>query len=210
MKNYEKYLLIREDGRYYMIPEDVFIDLISKDLSINQKGTLVEHLICDCIGLDHDPSDSSHDIPSGLTRSGKWIGKGESKYSSKHNFSMLQVKPKEYEYILYNYLHLDHTDWFLIKTKDISSKPGKENKEEGKMPLSRQHRGHETEGQVCLDINTKKFIKNKTVFFKKSGKDKFSDFATYVGRTSPIKWDQKDLGQNENDKKQIASYVRYL
>ena len=62
--------------------------------------------------------------------------------------SFLQVKPTTFDYMIAVILYKDAMALYLIESDDISSKTGKENKELGKIMLSKQHRGHSTEGSI--------------------------------------------------------------
>jgi hypothetical protein len=65
-----------------------------------------------------------------------------------------QVKPALYNKILVCAEFPDRAEWWLLNTDVISKKAGKEHKEDGKLTLTRQHKGNECEGQITF---TKQF-----------------------------------------------------
>jgi len=62
--------------------------------------------------------------------------------------SFQQVKPTECEWFIFHILYGDAERLFLVPAKMFSATPKKENREKGKILLSGQHRGHQTEGQA--------------------------------------------------------------
>ena len=74
-------------------------------------------------------------------------------------FKFQQIKPTYYTYIICTCIlpKENKSKWYYLNTKSISSKLGKENKEEGKITWQRQHRGHLEEGQITA---TKEFYKH--------------------------------------------------
>lgn len=64
--------------------------------------------------------------------------------------SYQQTKPSCCDWFIYHILYGDGSRLFLIPSKMISKRPGEEYAEVGKIPLSIQHRNHDTEGQVNL------------------------------------------------------------
>jgi hypothetical protein len=71
-------------------------------------------------------------------------------------FKFQQIKPSYYDYVICTCIlpKENKSRWYYLNTKCISSKLGKENKEEGKLTWQRQHRGHLEEGQITA---TKEF-----------------------------------------------------
>ncbi len=59
-----------------------------------------------------------------------------------------QVKPRCRDYFLFFEIENGKVDTYFLYPSQISSVAGKENKEEGKLMLQRQHRGNIHEGQV--------------------------------------------------------------
>lgn len=64
--------------------------------------------------------------------------------------SYQQTKPSCCDWFVYHILYGDGSRLFVIPSSMISGHPGEANAEPGKIPLSVQHRNHETEGQVNL------------------------------------------------------------
>ena len=89
-----------------------------------------------------------------------------------------QVKPHLYDKILVAAEYDDKTEWWVIKTNKISAKAGKEHKEDGKLTLTRHHKGNELEGQISF--------KN---LFKKS--------ATFITVTSFVDYRDTNLGLSD-------------
>lgn len=134
--------------------------------------------------------------------------KVELKQASGNTKLFYQVKPALYDKILCVKEEKLASYWFIIKTKDVSSKVGTINKEKDKILLSKQHEGHLTEGQIGIDAATWKFVKGKTDKITKSGKDMFSDKATFIGKYTPIIYDKEDLNLKDSDIKEILSFVK--
>lgn len=65
--------------------------------------------------------------------------------------SFQQAKPTCCDLFIYHVLYGDGDRLFMIPSSMVSKRPGKDNKEEGKLPLSVQHRDHPQEGQVNLN-----------------------------------------------------------
>ena len=153
------------------------------------------------------PSTPNYDFCSGK---GYFFDKTkvELKQASGNTTLFFQVKPSLYDKVLMVKEEKLASYWFIIKTSDISSKVGKENKEEGKILLSKQHEGNMTEGQLGMDINTINFIKGKNSELKKSGKDRFSDKVTFIGKYNPILYDKSDLNLPDSDVMEILSFVK--
>ena len=61
-----------------------------------------------------------------------------------------QVKPACCDWFICHILYGDGSRLFVIPSRMVSGRPGMENAEKGKIPLSVQHRGHAAEGQVNL------------------------------------------------------------
>jgi len=61
-----------------------------------------------------------------------------------------QVKPALYDTILVVAEYTSKSEWWVIKSDKISTRSGKENKEENKLTLQRQHKDSEFEGQVSF------------------------------------------------------------
>ena len=77
--------------------------------------------------------------------------KGEGAAASKFSTSSYQqVKPACCDWFICHILYGDGSRLFVIPSKMVSGRPGMENAEKGKIPLSVQHRGHAVEGQVNL------------------------------------------------------------
>lgn len=74
-------------------------------------------------------------------------------FKNVNNF--LQVKPSSFDYMIAVILYKDAMALYVIKSNDISTYTGKENKEIDKLLLSKQHRNHKTEGQLnpCKQLN---------------------------------------------------------
>lgn len=64
--------------------------------------------------------------------------------------SFQQVKPSACEWFLFHILYGNAEQLFLVPSKLFSTTPKIKNKEPGKLLLSAQHRGHQTEGQANL------------------------------------------------------------
>lgn len=64
--------------------------------------------------------------------------------------SYQQTKPTCCDWFIYHILYGDGSRLFVIPSSMISKHPGEDYAEPGKIPLSIQHRNHETEGQVNL------------------------------------------------------------
>lgn len=79
------------------------------------------------------------------------FSKDESVSSSRFSTSSYQqTKPSCCDWFVYHILYRDGSRLFVIPSSMISRKPGALSAEDGKIPLSVQHRNHETEGQVNL------------------------------------------------------------
>ena len=61
-----------------------------------------------------------------------------------------QAKPTCCDWFVCHILYGDGSRLFVIPSRMVSGRPGAENAEKGKIPLSVQHRGHVVEGQVNL------------------------------------------------------------
>lgn len=85
-----------------------------------------------------------------------YIGQRIVNYNSpeEHNASksksFQQVKPNSSSWFLLHLLYGDAERLFIVPSTMFSTQPGKEFQERGKIPLSSQHRGHQSEGQVSL------------------------------------------------------------
>ena len=64
--------------------------------------------------------------------------------------SYQQTKPSCCDWFVFHILFGDGSRLFVIPSNMVSRHPGKANDEPGKIPLSIQHRNHQTEGQVNL------------------------------------------------------------
>jgi hypothetical protein len=100
-----------------------------------------------------------------------------------------QVKPALYNKILVAAEFPDFTEWWVIKSDKISQVAGKENKEDGKLTLQRQHKGNELEGQITFT-------------------QQFKNSATYILSSGPIDYTQTDLGLTDETILQILTYVK--
>jgi len=134
--------------------------------------------------------------------------KVELKQASGNTSLFFQVKPALYDKILMVKEEKLASYWFVMKTSDISSKVGRKNKEKGKLLLSKQHEGNPTEGQIGMDIATRKFMSGESDTILKKGKDQFSDIATFIGKFNPILYDKKDLNIEDADLLSILSFVK--
>lgn len=103
--------------------------------------------------------------------------------------SYQQTKPSCCEWFVYHILFGDGSRLFVIPSKMISSRPGENNAEEGKIPLSIQHRNHATEGQVNLG-QVIKYAKYFEIFdYDLEGVYDFSEFQKQiVERMDEINW----------------------
>ena len=100
-----------------------------------------------------------------------------------------QVKPALYNKILVAAEFPDYTDWWVITCDKISSVAGKENREEGKLTLQRQHKGNELEGQITFT-------------------DQFKNAATNILSTGPINYSSEDLGLSDEHIREILNFVK--
>jgi hypothetical protein len=100
-----------------------------------------------------------------------------------------QVKPHLYEKILVAAEFNTKTEWYVLNTSQISKKSGRENKENNKLTLTRQHKGNEREGQISFNSTFKKF-------------------ATLITTTKPINYTQEDLGLDNEILFQILNQVK--
>jgi hypothetical protein len=82
----------------------------------------------------------------------------------------------------------DRSEWYILKTSDISSLAGKENVEAGKLPLNRQHRGNAQEGQISPN----------RLFYK---------FAHQLGSYEPLQYNNDDLNLSANSIQDIFSKI---
>lgn len=64
--------------------------------------------------------------------------------------SYQQTKPSCCDWFIFHILYGDGSRLFVIPSRMISKHPGENHAEAGKIPLSVQHRDHDTEGQVNL------------------------------------------------------------
>ena len=125
-----------------------------------------------------------------------------------NNCKAQQVKPHLYDCILMCNETSENSYWFVVNTDKISSKVGKDNKEDGKLLLSKQHEGNMTEGQLLMDVHIKNFITGKTSEIIKKNKDKFSDLVTFIGKFPPLNYNRKDLGLDDSEVLSILTFVR--
>ena len=100
-----------------------------------------------------------------------------------------QVKPALYNKILVAAEFPEFTEWWVIKTDKISQVAGKENKEDGKLTLQRQHKGNELEGQITFT-------------------QQFKSMATYLLSTGPIDYTQSNLGLTDEYILEILNHVK--
>lgn len=64
--------------------------------------------------------------------------------------SYQQTKPSCCDWFIFHILYGDGSRLFVIPSSMISKHPGEDRAEQGKIPLSKQHRDHDTEGQVNI------------------------------------------------------------
>lgn len=64
--------------------------------------------------------------------------------------SFQQSKPSCCDYFIFHILYGNSERLFIVPSSMVSSRPGKQYAETGKIPLSVQHRNHTTEGQINL------------------------------------------------------------
>jgi hypothetical protein len=100
-----------------------------------------------------------------------------------------QVKPDLYDKIIVIAEFENKTLWYLLHTSKISRIAGKENKEVGKLTLTRQHKGNEKEGQISYN---KIFIKA----------------AIFIKETSKIDYKKNDLGISDEDILEILEFTK--
>lgn len=100
-----------------------------------------------------------------------------------------QVKPELYDKILVCAEYENYAEWWVLRTSLISSKAGKENKETGKLTLTRQHKGNEYEGQIMFN-------------------GKFQKVATKICQTGVINYKNNDLGLNDEETLYILNFVK--
>ena len=100
-----------------------------------------------------------------------------------------QVKPALYNKILVAAEFPETTEWWIVKSDQISRRAGKEHKENGKLTLQRQHKGNEYEGQITF-----------TEQFKKA--------ATKVCETGPVDYTKEDLGLTNEEILQILEFTK--
>lgn len=100
-----------------------------------------------------------------------------------------QVKPALYNKILVAAEFPDFTEWWVINSNKISSVAGKENKEEGKLTLQRQHKGNELEGQITFT-------------------SQFKNQATHILNTGPINYTLSNLGLSDEHILEILTFVK--
>ncbi len=100
-----------------------------------------------------------------------------------------QVKPHLYDKILVAAESDDKTDWWILETKYVSPKAGKENKENGKLALARQHKGNEFEGQISYNETFKKYAK-------------------FILTTGPVDYKKENLGLEDDILSQILLFVK--
>ena len=103
--------------------------------------------------------------------------------------SYQQTKPSCCDWFIYHIMYGDGSRLFLIPSSMISQHPGKAYAEPGKIPLSIQHRDHETEGQVNLG----QVIKYAQYFeIPEYELEKSYDFENFkriiISRMEAIKW----------------------
>ena len=103
--------------------------------------------------------------------------------------SYQQTKPSCCDWFVFHILYGDGSRLFVIPSSMISKHPGEDRAESGKIPLSIQHRNHDTEGQVNLGqvIKYAKYFEIKDYDFESTYE--FSDFQDEIkGRMDQIKW----------------------
>jgi hypothetical protein len=100
-----------------------------------------------------------------------------------------QVKPYCYDLIIVGAEYKNKTEWWLLETNKISSSAGKEHQELGKLPLNRQHKGNQKEGQISYS-------------------DRFKKTAIKVCDTGPINYSENDLGLSDQEISKILHFTK--
>lgn len=208
-----KYLITIDTEKLNNPDKDLFDQILARNPDCYTRSTagkvgsvLLENRLRDAIS-EPSPSTPNYDFCYGK---GFFFDKCkvELKQASGNTSLFFQVKPALYDKIIMVKEEKLASFWFVINTSDISSKVGKLNKEKGKILLSKQHEGNLEEGQLGLDVATRNFIKGKTKEIIKSGKDLFSDKATFIGKYNPILYDKKNLNLEDSDIIDILSFVK--
>lgn len=161
---------------------DKYPNFIEEPLSGKERSEKTEDRIREILGVEK-PNTTEYDIPYFGKR---FELKQAEAYLKQPKFQ--QIKPSCYPYIICMLNHKDKSQWFLLKTSDISKKAGKHNVEEGKLPLNSQHRYNVTEGQ----INPNK------AFYKK---------AINLGEYPPLLYYKDDLNLSENTIEEIFKKI---
>lgn len=149
-------------------------------LSGKERSEMLENRLRSVIG-EKKPDTTDYDFCSG---EGYFFGnkKVELKQFDALGSSpkLQQVKPSLYDTILVVAEYPSKSEWWVIKSDKISTKSGKENKEEDKLTLQRQHKDSEFEGQVSF-------------------KEPFKKSATKIYETSNIDYTQETLNLSDEE-----------
>jgi|694.fasta_scaffold125472_1 hypothetical protein len=155
---------------------------LTNNLSGKERSEVTEQRIRDVMGISR-PSTSEYDF---LFEGFKIELKQAETTGTKPKFQ--QVKPALYSHIICMLNYEDRSEWYVLKTSDISSLAGKENVEAGKLPLNKQHRGNTQEGQISP---------NK-LFYK---------FAIKLGVYEPLQYNNDDLNLSTTSIQDIFSKI---
>lgn len=103
--------------------------------------------------------------------------------------SYQQTKPSCCDWFVFHILYGDGSRLFVIPSSMISKHPGENHTEAGKIPLSVQHRNHETEGQVNLGQVLKYACYFEIANYDLESRYDFSSFQDEIrNRLSKIDW----------------------
>lgn len=172
---------LSEDARNDILEK--YPNFIEEPLTGKERSEKTEDRIREILGVEK-PKTTEYDIPYFGKR---FELKQAEAYLKQPKFQ--QIKPNCYPYIICLLNHKDKSEWFLLKTSDISKKAGRENVEEGKLPLNSQHRYNITEGQIRPN---------------KAFKQKAYDLGTYP----PLLYYKKDLNLSSDNLIEIFNKIK--
>lgn len=160
-----------------------YSDAVKLNITGKERSELTEARIMNYLKIQK-PNTTSYDF---LINDVKFELKQAEGYLKQPKFQ--QVKPSCYSYIICMLNYKNKSIWYLLDTNDISSKSGKTNVEQNKLPLNIQHRGNLHEGQV-------------------SPNKKFKKFAVLLGEYEPLNYVMSDLNLSDKSLNEIFGKIK--
>lgn len=174
------------------MPEDVrnelmnrYVKFVDTGLTGKERSELTENRILNYLGINK-PNTTEYDFDFINER---FELKQAEDYLKQPKFQ--QIKPRLYPYIVCLLNGKERSRWYIMRTENISKLAGKENQEVGRLPMHRQHKDNDQEGQ---------FPPNK----------KFFELAEEIGEFSPLVYHEENLNISDNELNQIFTRIEEL